>query len=60
MQGDGEVRITALETGPTGTFRLTVRKDLSLDWTFAETPTDLVSIGLHETWTRRCARRSAT
>ncbi len=25
-----------------------MRKDLSLDWTFAETPTDLVSIGLHE------------
>ncbi len=48
MQGDGEVCITALETGLTGTFRLTVRKDLSFDWPFAETPTDLMSIGLHE------------
>src|SRR5258707_2834933 len=27
VQGDGEVCITALETGVTGTFRLTVRKD---------------------------------
>ena len=31
VQGDGEVCITALETGVTGTFRLTVRKDLRLD-----------------------------
>ena len=30
VQGDGEVCITALETGLTGTFRLTVRKDLVL------------------------------
>ncbi len=48
VQGDGEVCITALETGLTGTFRLTVRKDLGYDWPFAETPTDLMSIGLHE------------
>lgn len=58
VQGDGEVCITALETGLTGTFRLTVRKDLAkkdlakkdlaFDWPFAETPTDLMSIGLHE------------
>jgi acetamidase/formamidase len=48
VQGDGEVCITALETGLTGTFRLTVRKDLAYDWPFAETPTDLMAIGLHE------------
>lgn len=48
VQGDGEVCITALETGLTGTFRLTVRKDLGYAWPFAETPTDLMSIGLHE------------
>ncbi|GJD75509.1 acetamidase/formamidase family protein [Methylobacterium goesingense] len=48
VQGDGEVCITALETGLTGTFRLTVRKDLGHAWPFAETPTDLMSIGLHE------------
>ena len=48
VQGDGEVCITALETGLTGTVRLTVRKDLGYAWPFAETPTDLMSIGLHE------------
>ncbi|KQP38742.1 acetamidase/formamidase family protein [Methylobacterium sp. Leaf106] len=48
VQGDGEVCITALETGLSGTFRLTVRKDLGYGWPFAETPTDLMTIGLHE------------
>lgn len=48
VQGDGEVCITALETGVTGTFRLTVRKDLGLTWPFAETETHLMSIGLDE------------
>ncbi|CAA2101966.1 hypothetical protein MBUL_01445 [Methylobacterium bullatum] len=48
VQGDGEVCITALETGLSGTFRLTVRKDLDYAWPFAETPTDLMTIGLHE------------
>ena len=48
VQGDGEVCITALETGLTGTFRLTVRKDLDYACPFAESPTHLISIGLHE------------
>ena len=48
VQGDGEVCITALETGLTGTFRLTVRKDLGYTCPFAESPTHLISIGLHE------------
>ena len=48
VQGDGEVCITALETGVTGRFRLTVRRDMSLDWPFAETKTHLISIGLDE------------
>ena len=48
VQGDGEVCITALETGVTGTFRLTVRKDMRLRWPFAETATHLMSIGLDE------------
>lgn len=46
VQGDGEVCITALETGLTGTFRLTVRKDLGFDYPFAETESHLISIGL--------------
>jgi acetamidase/formamidase len=48
VQGDGEVCICALETGLTGTFRLTVRKDLSLAGPFAESPTHLISIGIDE------------
>ena len=48
VQGDGEVCITALETGLKGTFRLTVRKDLGYDYPFAENATHLISIGMHE------------
>ena len=48
VQGDGEVCITALETGLSGTFRLTVRRDFPVAFPFAETPTDLISIGLDE------------
>jgi acetamidase/formamidase len=48
VQGDGEVCITALETGLTGTFRLTVRSDLDVSHPFAETATHLMSIGLDE------------
>ena len=48
MQGDGEVCITALEIGLSGTFRLTVRKDLKLSFPFAENATHLMSIGLDE------------
>src|SRR5580693_779675 len=48
VQGDGEVCITALETGVTGSFRLTVRKDMDLSWPFAENATHLMSIGLDE------------
>jgi acetamidase/formamidase len=32
----------------TGTFRLTIRKDLKFDWPFAENATHLMSIGLDE------------
>jgi acetamidase/formamidase len=38
-QGDGEVCITAVETGLIGTFRLTALNDMHLDWPMAETPT---------------------
>jgi acetamidase/formamidase len=48
VQGDGEVCVTALETGLKGTFRLTVRKDMETLFPFAETPTHLMSIGLDE------------
>ncbi len=48
VQGDGEVCVTALETGLAGTFRLTVRRDLGFKRPFAETATHLMSIGLDE------------
>jgi acetamidase/formamidase len=44
VQGDGEVCITAVETGLTGTFRLTVRADMQLEWPMAETPTHVITM----------------
>lgn len=46
-QGHGEVCITALETALDGVFRLTVRKDLSIEQPFAETETSLISMGFN-------------
>jgi len=47
-QGNGEVNVTALETALTGTFRLTVRKNLRLKWPRAETPTHFITMGFDE------------
>jgi acetamidase/formamidase len=44
-QGDGEADVTAVETALTGTFRLTVRKDLALEVPHAETPTHYITTG---------------
>ena len=44
VQGDGEVCVTAIETGLVGTFELTVRRDMSLEWPMAETPTHLMTM----------------
>jgi acetamidase/formamidase len=43
-QGDGEVCVSAIETGLVGTFRLTIRDDLSLEWPRAETPTHVITM----------------
>ena len=43
-QGDGEVCITAIETGLIGTFELHVRPDMSLEWPLAETPTHMITM----------------
>jgi acetamidase/formamidase len=43
-QGDGEVCITAIETGLIGTFELIVRDDMTLEWPFAETPTHVMTM----------------
>jgi acetamidase/formamidase len=43
-QGDGEVCVTAIETGLIGTFELHVRDDMSLVWPMAETPTHIMTM----------------
>ena len=45
VQGDGEVCITAIETGLVGTFELHVRDDMVLEWPLAETPTHVITMG---------------
>jgi acetamidase/formamidase len=44
VQGDGEVCITAIETGLIGTFEFHVRNDMTLEWPMAETPTHLMTM----------------
>jgi acetamidase/formamidase len=48
IQGDGEVCLTAIETGLTGTFRLTVRKDLRITFPRAESATHYITMGMNE------------
>jgi acetamidase/formamidase len=43
-QGDGEVCITAIETGLIGTFELHLRDDMTLEWPMGETPTHLMTM----------------
>ncbi|WP_029031090.1 acetamidase/formamidase family protein [Salinarimonas rosea] len=43
-QGDGEVCITAIETGLVGTFELHARNDMRLAWPLAETPTHWITM----------------
>ncbi|MDK3018203.1 acetamidase/formamidase family protein [Pseudodonghicola flavimaris] len=54
VQGDGEVCVTAIETALQGRFRLTLRDDMELSTPQAETPTHLITMGLHEDL-NRCA-----
>lgn len=46
-QGDGEVCLSAIETGLIGRFKLTLRPDISLDWPIAETPTHMITMAFH-------------
>jgi acetamidase/formamidase len=46
-QGQGEVDLTAIETGLRGRFQFIVRKDLKLTWPRAETATHWIVMGLH-------------
>ena len=44
VQGDGEVCVTAIETGLIGTFELHLRDDMELIWPTAETPTHVMTM----------------
>jgi acetamidase/formamidase len=43
-QGDGEVCVTAIETGLVGTFEFHLRKDMTLEWPLAETATHMITM----------------
>ena len=45
-QGDGEVSGTAIEQSLTGTFRLAVRKDRSIEWPMAENDEHYILMGI--------------
>jgi acetamidase/formamidase len=44
VQGDGEVCVTAIETGLIGTFELHLREDMRLTWPMAETDTHIMTM----------------
>jgi acetamidase/formamidase len=44
VQGDGEVCVTAIETGLVGTFELHLRDDLKIEWPMAETATHVMTM----------------
>lgn len=56
-QGDGEVNVTAIETALSGSFRLTVRKDLRFTYPRAETPTHVITCGMDPDLDR-CAEKA--
>jgi len=47
VQGDGEVCVTAIETALQGRFRLTIPRDMDLTYPEAETPTHVITMGMH-------------
>jgi acetamidase/formamidase len=57
VQGDGEVNVTAIETALSGTFRLTVRKDLTFTYPRAETATHVITCGMDPDLDR-CAEKA--
>jgi acetamidase/formamidase len=48
LQGDGEVCLTAVETGLTGTFKIDLVKNAKLDAPYAETKTHLIAMAFDE------------
>ena len=47
-QGDGEVNQTAIETSLDGHLRLSIRRDVELEWPMAVTSTHLMTMAFHE------------
>ncbi|MGA7325231.1 MAG: acetamidase/formamidase family protein [Rhodomicrobium sp.] len=47
-QGDGEVNQTAIETSLDGHFRLSVRRDLEIEWPIAVSTDHLITMAFHE------------
>ena len=47
-QGDGEINQTAIETSLDGHFRLSVLRELKLEWPMAATPDHLITMAFHE------------
>jgi acetamidase/formamidase len=47
-QGQGEVDLSAIETGLRGRFQFVVRHDMKVVWPQAETPTHWIVMGLNE------------
>jgi acetamidase/formamidase len=58
-QGEGEVDLTAIETGLRGRFQFIVRKDIKLTWPRAETPTHWIVMGLRPSLEEAIEDRSA-
>jgi acetamidase/formamidase len=52
-QGQGEVDLTAIETGLRGRFQFIVRKDMKITWPRAETPTHWIVMGSTQALKRR-------
>jgi acetamidase/formamidase len=48
VQGDGEVCLTAVETGLTGTFKIDLIKQANLEVPYAETKTHLIAMAFDE------------
>jgi acetamidase/formamidase len=46
VQGDGEVCVTAIETALEGTFEIVLRRDMTLLYPRAETPTHRITMGM--------------
>jgi acetamidase/formamidase len=47
-QGDGEVCLTAVETGLSGRFRISIVRDAGVSFPYAETPSHMIAMGIDQ------------